>query len=444
MKSIFISHSHSDHRLAQRLQSLLEDVSDKKIQIHRSSESGAIKTGEDWREWINEKVLSCDFAVVLLTPSSFRGRWVLWEAGAVAGVQYQQLASASPTPANKDLLKRRVRVLTFNVGAQDLGPFASTQAVDGLQAERMVTFGKEVLKDCLTEEFGGALLNGLVRLEREMQSFVKGAREDLRYTPIDASEGIVQDWLGRIDERAAKDDAWIIAAKRWINIAFLGAGQAHASEDAIDFRIHVRIAAAHRRQRDWQGVAEQLKLAAKLSPNDMVVLRDLGRAYRELNELNALVSTMDQMKELDPDVFKKDREGIALRCGYFSKLPNWLEVEQLLSAADPTIVGRDTYLANWHALAVMKAHGADKSRPRFLQLKELVQKAGADFWNQATLINAHLALNELDDAKAVLAALPFKEKSADDIESATRFYDDILSSFRLSFDWRAAAGLTRR
>jgi hypothetical protein len=441
MKSIFISHSHSDHRLAKRLQSLLEDVSDKKLQIHRSSESGAIKTGEDWRAWINEKVLSCDFAVVLLTPSSFRGRWVLWEAGAVAGVQYQQLASQGQTDANKELLKRRVRVLTFNVGAQDLGPFASTQAVDGLRTEQMVTFGQEVLKDCL--DFGSAM-NGLVRLEREVQSFVKSAREDLRYTPIDASEGIVQDWLGRIDERAAKDDAWIIAAKRWINVAFLGAGQAHAHDEAIDFRIHVRIAAAHRRQRQWLGVVEQLKLAATLSPNDMVVLRDLGRAHRELGDLKALADTMDQMKELDSDVFKKDREGIALRCGYFSILPNWLEVEQLLSAADPTIVSRDTYLANWHALAVMKAHGAEKSRPRFVQLKDLVKTSGNDFWNMATLINAHLALNELDDAKALLRSLSLREKSAADVESATRFYDEILASFGLNFDWRAAAGLPSR
>jgi hypothetical protein len=63
--SIFISHSHSDWRLAKRLQELLESVSGNGFKVDRSSENGAIKSGENWRDWIDDKVLNCDVAIVL-------------------------------------------------------------------------------------------------------------------------------------------------------------------------------------------------------------------------------------------------------------------------------------------------------------------------------------------------------------------------------------------
>ena len=72
---------------------------------------------------------------------------------------------------------------------------------------------------------------------------------------------------------------------------------------------------------------------------------------------------MQDMQLLDPDIFKKDREGIAMRCGYFSEMQNWVAVGKLLAEADQTAVSSDPYLANWHAIAVMKVSGARESAP---------------------------------------------------------------------------------
>ena len=441
--NIFISHSHSDWRLAERLQNLLEHVSGRGLELARSSEKGAIKSGENWRSWIDDKVLRCDVAIVLLTPSSFRGRWVLWEAGAVAGVQYERLQEREV--AGDDPLSRRVRVVRFNLRDRDLGPFSSTQVRDGLDPGDMVNFVAELLEEFREKLDRGAFRKGMLSLEETIETFVGGAREDLRYSPIEANEGMIQDWLARLDDARDKgDDRWIVAAKRWMNVAFLGANNADANlkGDVIDFRIHTRLAEAHRRLGDWPGTVEQLQLAASVSPNDLVVLRELGRAHREMGRIPELEKTMRDMELLDPDIFKKDREGIAMRCGYFSKMQNWVGVEKLLEEADQGIVSLDPYLANWHAIAAMKVRGPKDSAPLFQRLKDVLHKSGSGFWDDATLVNALLALNRPLEAEERLLAMDLSRRSKDEVESATRFYDEIVSTFGHTFDWRKAAGLS--
>jgi len=439
--SIFVSHSHSDWRVASRLQELLQSASGNELEVSRSSEKGAIKSGENWRSWIDDKVLRCDVAIVMLTPSSFRGRWVMWEAGAVTGVQYERLKDQRV--GADDPLARRVRVLRFNQRNSDLGPFGSTQVRDGLDPEDMSAFVAELLVELLPIE-RDAVKRGLLSLERTVKAYVSAAREDLRYASIELDEGVIQAWISRLDAaRDKSDDRWIVAAKRWINIAFLGANNAdaHTKGETIDFRIHTRIAEAHRRLGDWEGTIEQLKLAAQLSPNDLMVLRDLGRAQRSVGRQTDLERTMQDMKLLDPDIFEKDREGIAMRCGYFSNMENWVEVEALLIKADQTIVSQDPYLANWRAIAAMKVGGASASKPLFLRLRDLLRKTGKGFWDDATMINAMLAVDD-PETETKLRGLALSQRTMDEIHSATRFYDDIVSTFGRVINWRTVAGLT--
>lgn len=443
MASIFISHAHIDQRLAERLHGLLKDVSGGGFNVYRSSEKGAIKSGENWRAWIDDNVLGCDVAIVLLTPSSFRGRWVLWESGAVAGVQYERIKDANLS--SDDPKARRVRVLRFGLDNQDLGPFGSQQSSNGLDEDDVVKFMSDLLfeyKDDLREQ---DFKSGFTGLERNARSFVTGAKEDLRRTPIYPTEGVVQEWLDRLDEAHERnDDAWIVAATRWINVAFLGSknADAHTKGEAVDFRIHMRIAEAHKRLGQWPDAIQQLELAASLSPNDLVVLRELGRAYRETKDMARLQRIMEQMEELDPEIFRKDREGVALRCGYFAKLEQWTQVDELLSNADERLVARDNYLANWRAIACMKAQGPEKSKPLFQQLRRVLTERGKGFWDDATLVNALLALDEQDHARELLKKLDLPNQSKDDVASASRFYDEIIESFGHEFDWKAAAGLS--
>jgi tetratricopeptide (TPR) repeat protein len=438
---VFISHSHSDHRLAARLQALIESISGRGIEVSRSSEKGAIKAGADWREWIDDQVLRCDVAVVLLTPSSFRGPWVLWEAGAVAGVQYDRLKDAAGS--SSDLLKRRVRAIRFNLDGINLGPLSNSQIPNGLDVEDLRRFGRDLLNDFPDRLDANARSDGLMNLKEEAASFVADATRALRYTPIQRDEGVVQDWLARLDaERDKKNDRWIVAAKRWINIAFLGIGSAdaHTKGETIDFRIHTRLADAHSRMRDWAGAAEQLDLAAKLSPNDLVILRQLGRAYREMKNLDQVQKQLARMEELDPAIFKIDREGIALRCGFLTDKGDWIAAERALAEADAGIVSGDAYLANWRAIATMKTRGADASRPYFEQLKQMLQEHGSGFWDDATMANALIALDGAVSQSA-LRNLGLPSRRKDEVESATRFFGDIVSAFGHAFDWRAAAGL---
>jgi hypothetical protein len=70
---IFISHSHTDEHLAAAVQSLIKQVSFNQIRVRRSSEKGEIQSGESWIDWIYARLETCDLAIVLLTPSSFKG-----------------------------------------------------------------------------------------------------------------------------------------------------------------------------------------------------------------------------------------------------------------------------------------------------------------------------------------------------------------------------------
>ena len=266
----------------------------------------------------------------------------------------------------------------------------------------------------------------LMSIRADISEFVTDINDALRYTPIRADEGVIQEWIGRLDiAKAEKDYQWIVAAKRWINVAFLGASQAdaHLRGEVIDFRIHTRIADAHIRLKEWAGAVEQLKLAATLSPNDILILRTLGRAQHELGETKDLVETLGRMKEIDPEIFKRDREGITLRCGSLSKLLKWNKVEELLSDADQSIVASDPYLLNWHAIATMKTKGPKESVAKFRDLAELLrQSPEKNFWDTANLVNALLAVDELDEARKVLSGLAFGTRSSDEVQSAARFY----------------------
>jgi hypothetical protein len=414
--------------------------------VARSSDKGTIRSGQDWKKWIDEQIVKCDVAIVLLTPASLRGRWVLWEAGAVAGVQFERL-SREPG-AGTASLSRRVRVVYFNLVDEDLGPFAGLQARRGQDSKDMESFIIELMMEYRPRlrmddrQFGDKLAS----LRADIHQFVTQVTDDLRYTPIRADEGVVQEWLSRLDmARTAKDDRWIVAAKRWINVAFLGAGRAdaHLTGEVVDFRIHTRLAEAHARLQEWPESVEQLKLAATLSPNDIVILRSLGRAQREAGLRNDLEETLSRMEQVDPDVFRRDREGITLRCGYLSKLPDWPAVERLLSDAEPSIVSSDPYLMNWRAIATMKTQGPEKSSVFFRLLEDLLkQLADRSFWDSANLVNALLARDKKMEAATVLLSLGLNSRSPDEVKTATKFYDDILMAFDHEFDWRKAAGLT--
>jgi tetratricopeptide (TPR) repeat protein len=435
---IFISHSHADYRVASRFQALLEWASAHGVDIARSSQQGAIKTGADWYAWIDAQVLDCDVAIVVLTPGSFRGAWVMWEAGAVAGVQRARSQSFKTQLTNEKADhpgSRRVRVVGFRLTDRELGPFQRNQVKNGLSEQEVVTFVEEILEDFRSDLDSKEINKNLRKLDDRAKEFVAGAAEDLRFTPIFASEDVVQEWLARIDRQLAKDDhSWLASARRWINVAILGAGRADDLEP-IDFRIHSRLAQAHEAAKDWTRAIEELELARTLSPNDLPILTRLGKALLSAKLPERVSALLESIKELDARAFVADREAVALRCRYLAEAKDWAAVDAALAEAEPSLLAKDEYLATWRALASMRVNGAERSRPLFVQLADLTAQR-TDFWGLASHVNAALALGRRDDVVRALAAMDLNNRTAGEVASATRYYAEIAETFRVGIDWR--------
>ena len=436
---VFISHSHSDKRLAERFHRLLDELSKNTLMVQRSSKEGEIATGQDWRGWIDENIRTCQIAIVLLTPASLRGRWVMWEAGAVAGVQYERNASEEDATAG-----RRVRVIRFGVSEYDLGPFGGGQTRDGLIANEVLNFLSEIItefKDTLGEK---TLSNALISLSERCNDFVRDAANDMRFSAVQADEPLIQAWLQRLeDKREDKDWSWIAASVRWINLAFLGAGNPlgqdkNGNEIPIDFRVHAMLAEAFDALGQYDQMAKQLELARQLSPNDLVILRLLGKAYRRKggsDGIEKLQKLLAELVELDPSIFRYDREMIALKVGFYADSNSESKALELLNNADQEIVRNDPYLLNWLATILMKCGQAEQARERFVQLERLLLDRNG-FWDLASKVNAYLALSKNDLAEECLRQLRDDPSWSENKGSASRYFDDIINVFNPEFDWR--------
>lgn len=107
-RHIFVSLTHADTPIAEALRDALRDLFGDFLKVHFSTskelETG-IGSGDDWFQWIVDKVVDCDFAFILITPSSVHKPWILWEAGAVAGAA---IATQAKSP-------RKVRPLVYQL-----------------------------------------------------------------------------------------------------------------------------------------------------------------------------------------------------------------------------------------------------------------------------------------------------------------------------------------
>ena len=131
---VFISHSHRDATLAKRFEDFLTTITSNQVEVKRSSKDGSIEYGNSWIDWIHDQVAQAQASFILLTPSSFAGKWVLWEAGAVEGVR--RMTAANGTDANAQ--DRQVIPIKFLLaGNEEMGPFQSVQVADGLNPDNL-------------------------------------------------------------------------------------------------------------------------------------------------------------------------------------------------------------------------------------------------------------------------------------------------------------------
>ena len=432
--SIFISHSHSDAALAAHFEDYLKTITSHRIEIHRSSRQGSIEYGDNWIDWINDKVENATITFILLTPSSFDAKWVLWEAGAVSGVKRAVAAK------NED--ERRVIPVRFLIPhSEDLGPFGKDQIADGLDINAMVALGRDVLSKLRDKEDGvpGSYVDdALLKLSDTSRAFIENAQQALRSLQIFQREDLVQEWLSRLDKELGDQNAqYVNSAYRWINVAFLGEGKAGETKVPIDFRIHVRLSTGFRLLKDWENAKVQLKLANRLSPRDMMVLRELGRTELELKHPKEALTYFHQMLRLDENVFDGDPDALNLYVRILITDNDWPgALEQLQKAG--SLSEKDSYVANMLAISAMKVEGAKSARKYFLNLRNLEKKRGGkSIWSLGNLVNAALGLADEDDAIALLTELKDSPDASQYKDSITRYFSDIVEAQEdFDFDWK--------
>jgi TIR domain len=437
---VFISHSHQDERLASRFEQLLKNVTADQVEVWISSKKGSIEYGKSWIDWIHEQVTTAQTTFVFLTPSSFAGKWVLWEAGAVEGVR-RVLAAQSDKESGQERHVIPIRFLLPQT-PDAMGPFQGVQVADGLNApslhEVCLTF-----QDNLRQQLDK---NGRMKMGREgadaaleCGTFVQDAHDILRDLPIHQREDLVLEWAARLDTQLAKGNAaFVRSARRWINIAFLGASKADEVKTPIDFRLHTRLAEGFKQVKEWRRAKEQLLLAQQLSPRDMLVLRELGRAELETNKEDTRPARelIDTMKSYDPEVLSADEEALTLQVRIFVQGSDWQSAFEVLEKA-PDLARESTYVGNMRALAALHMNSPN-ARRYFQDLLDRERKGGRkDIWTLGNLVNAALALGDNQAADIYLGELGKNPDAAVQKDSIARYFDDIVRLTKSDYNWRS-------
>jgi tetratricopeptide (TPR) repeat protein len=438
---VFISHSHRDATLAKRFEDFLTTITSNQVEVKRSSKDGSIEYGNSWIDWIHDQVAQAQASFILLTPSSFAGKWVLWEAGAVEGVRRMTAADGTDATAQD----RQVIPIKFLLpGSEEMGPFQSVQVADGLNAENLYELSlafQSSLRQRLDRESSRDIDRAMSKLEQSCAGFVEDAQKIFRDLPISQRQDLVLEWTGRLDTNLAKGNAaFVRSARRWINIAFLGAAKEKADDKQtpIDFRLHVRLAEGFRQLKEWGRAKEQLLLAQQLSPRDMLVLRELGRAELETNkkDTKAARELLSRMKNLDPDVLAADEEALMLQVRIFVEDNDWAAAAEVLDKA-PDLARESTYVANMRAVAALHVDSPNTKR-YFQDLLDRERKGGRrDMWTLGNLVNAALALGDTEAADKYLGELGRNPEAALQKDSIGRYFDDIVRLTRSDYDWRS-------
>jgi hypothetical protein len=438
---VFISHSHRDATLAKRFEDFLTTITSNQVEVKRSSKDGSIEYGNSWIDWIHDQVAQAQASFILLTPSSFAGKWVLWEAGAVEGVR--RMTAADGTDANAQ--DRQVIPIKFLLpGSEEMGPFQSVQVADGLNAENLYELSlafQSSLRQRLDREGSRDIDRAMSKLEQSCAGFVEDAQKIFRDLPISQRQDLVLEWTARLDTNLAKGNAaFVRSARRWINIAFLGAAKEKADDKQtpIDFRLHVRLAEGFRQLKEWGRAKEQLLLAQQLSPRDMLVLRELGRAELETNkkDTKAARELISRMKNLDPDVLAADEEALMLQVRIFVEDNDWAAAAEVLDKA-PDLARESTYVANMRAVAALHVDSPNTKR-YFQDLLDRERKGGRrDMWTLGNLVNAALALGDNEAADKYLGELGQNPEAAVQKDSIARYFDDIVRLTKSEYNWRS-------
>jgi tetratricopeptide (TPR) repeat protein len=169
----------------------------------------------------------------------------------------------------------------------------------------------------------------------------------------------------------------------WLNIAF---GR-DREDKPLDVRLHRRMGELYLNARNYDDAATQFELARQLSPRDILILRELGRAYLGKERFGKTSEVIAQIEKLDPTAFERNVECAALK-------GRWLRNTDPAAARE---VYRKAFQHNPNSyyigdlLGQMELQLGDEADARntYKQVLEIINGlAETNLWIQATAANA--------------------------------------------------------
>ena len=415
---IFISLTHQDTALAEALRDILQALFGDFLQVHFSTSKeleGGIRSGEDWFQWIVDKVKGCDFAFVLITPASMHKPWILWEAGAVAGAAL----------ASKQEGMHKVRPLIYQIPT-DLIPSpirdSKLQFRRGDRADEMEALLTEILADYQTELSGSCVAAFGKKINGALKTYLERVRACLLDAPAVASPAVIEEWRLRLDVIMRQNRPSEVAQLHdWMDLAF-GRSRTDRARP-LDLRIHSRLADVYLKAGQTERAIEQLDLARQLAPRDIYVLRTLGRAYLQKKDREAAKEVIDRIESLDRNAFVRNPECAALYGRWYRSGGNTREADAVYSKAldaNP----ESYYLANLAAETRLEDGRTEDAKRAFQQALDIIERLDlsneTNLWTHATAANAAFYLEDDDRAMKHLEAARNKGLDADSRETIER------------------------
>ncbi|MBV8837379.1 MAG: TIR domain-containing protein, partial [Alphaproteobacteria bacterium] len=305
--SLFISHTQSDKPIADAIRDLVKALFGESISVKYSSDKeggGGVGSGAKWTDWIVEEILDATLTFVILTPASAQKPWVLWEAGAAAGV----------AAAARERAPVQIVPITYQVANNEMpDPFRITQVVKGDERSDVLNLLTELL-----EKFSKEKVRATLKLEKTVDSYLDAVGKALAELPLPVTEAAVQEWIDRIKEFSARHGAADIDQLcDWMNTAF--GYSPRKGPEPLDQRLHRRLGELYAKGRLAKKAAEQFELARRLAPRDIYILRSLGKAYLDQDDLGKAEEMIKRIEKFDRNAFARDIEAAAFKMRWQKK-----------------------------------------------------------------------------------------------------------------------------
>lgn len=409
---IFISHTHTDEALAKAWAALLTDLFGEayllRYSTSREPDSG-LAPGENWVRWIAKEVRQASVALVLLTPTSIRKPWVLWEAGALEGVA---IAAAV------DDETRAIRPVVYGVLEREIpDPFRRLQILKGDSESDLTLLCRDLLKQHPSLS-GNRMFEIGQKLGPKIAQHLKDVGQLMLTLPQLPTEPAVAEWRSRLDQLAlARRTSEVRHVHRWMDIAF---GQDQSDPMPLDIGLHRKLGELYVAARDYERAIVQFDLARRLSPRDIYLLRALGEAYLELERYDDARSVIVRIEQLDGDAFIHSVECAALR-GRWKRQTGDIEGAALTYQEALDRNPDSYYLADVLAQIRLEQDDIEAARAVYSRALAIIERLGENnVWAHATAAAGAIVTGREQAATIHLASIKQLRPDADQVAAIGR------------------------